>query len=77
MKQSMASSSGCIPARKPKFAFKVWYAYATAPGWYLPRNQYAVVAIAPLVVLSLLGIILFLAFVPAGLLTPVLLFHHI
>jgi hypothetical protein len=58
---------------KPKFAFKVWYAYATAPGWYLPRNQYAVVAIAPLVVLSLLGIAL-LAFVPPWLLTPVLLF---
>jgi hypothetical protein len=58
---------------KPKFAFKVWYAYATAPGWYFPRNQYAVIAIAPLVVLSLLGIILFL-FVPAGLLTLVLLF---
>jgi hypothetical protein len=58
---------------RPKFAFKVWYAYATAPGWYLPRNQYAVVAITPLVVLSLLGIASFL-FIPAGMLTPVLLF---
>jgi hypothetical protein len=58
---------------RPKFAFKVWYAYATAPGWFLPRGQYAVVAIAPLVVLSLLGIVLFL-FVPASLLTPILLF---
>jgi len=58
---------------RPKFAFKIWYAYATAPGWYLPRNQYAVVAISPLVVLSLLGIILFL-FIPAGMLAPIFFF---
>jgi hypothetical protein len=58
---------------RPKFAFKVWYAYATAPGWYLPRNQYAVVAITPLIVLTLLGIVLFL-FVPNWLLMPILLF---
>jgi hypothetical protein len=50
---------------RPHFAFRVWYAYATAPGWYLPRNQYAVVGVAPLVVISFLGILLFL-FVPAG-----------
>jgi hypothetical protein len=57
---------------RPHFAFKVWYAYATAPGWYLPRNQYAVVGIAPLVLISSLGILLFL-FVPADWLMTVFL----
>jgi hypothetical protein len=58
---------------RPKFAFKIWYAYAAAPGWYLPRNLYALVAISPLVVLSLLGMLLFL-FIPAWMLLPVFLF---
>ncbi|HSV86734.1 MAG TPA: DUF3267 domain-containing protein [Levilinea sp.] len=57
---------------RPIFAFKIWYAYAAAPGWYLPRNLYAVVAISPLVVLSLLGILLFL-FIPGWMLMPVFL----
>ena len=50
---------------RPVFAFRGYYAYAAAPGWYFPRNQYMLVSLAPLVLLSLLGLVL-LAFVPAG-----------
>jgi len=40
----------------PRFAFKGAYAYAAAPGWYLPRNQYLITGLAPLVVITLLGL---------------------
>jgi hypothetical protein len=50
---------------RPVFAFRGYYAYAAAPGWYFPRRQYMLVSLAPLVLLSLLGLVL-LAFVPAG-----------
>lgn len=43
--------------QRPHFAFKGAYAYAAAPGWYLPRNQYLITALAPLVVITLLGMI--------------------
>jgi hypothetical protein len=56
---------------RPKFAFKGWYAYAAAPGWYLPRNQYFVVGLAPLVLISLIGTALF-AIVPTLWLQPLL-----
>jgi hypothetical protein len=49
---------------RPKFAFRGVYAYAAAPTWYLPKGQYLVVALAPLVLLSLLGVIA-MAFIPA------------
>lgn len=42
--------------QRPKFAFKVGYAYAAAPGWYLPRNQYLIVGLAPVVLLSAAGL---------------------
>jgi hypothetical protein len=43
---------------RPKFAFKGIYAYAAAPGWFLPRDQYVVVGLSPLIVISLLSIFL-------------------
>jgi hypothetical protein len=49
---------------RPKFAFRGAYAYAAAPAWYLPKRQYLVVALAPLVLLSLLGVLL-MTLVPA------------
>jgi hypothetical protein len=42
---------------KPLVGFKGFYAYASMPGWYFPRNQYLLIGIAPLVIISLLGII--------------------
>jgi hypothetical protein len=43
---------------RPKFGFRIWYAYAAAPGWFLPRGQYLVVTLAPFVLLSVLGMLL-------------------
>ncbi len=58
---------------RPQFAFKLWYAYASAPGWYLPRNLYFITGVAPLVALTALGLAL-AAFAPAWMLLPLLLF---
>lgn len=41
---------------QPKYGFKLAYAYAAAPDWYLPRNPFIVVGLAPLVILSILGV---------------------
>ena len=43
---------------RPRFAYKVVYAYAAAPDWYLPRGPYLLIGLAPLVLLSLLGVAL-------------------
>jgi len=48
---------------KPVIGFKGFYAYAAMPGWYFPRNQYILIGIAPLVAITLIGI-LFLAILP-------------
>jgi hypothetical protein len=39
----------------PRFGLRAAYAYAAAPGWYIPRNAYLVIGLAPLVWISLLG----------------------
>lgn len=54
---------------RPVFAFKIYYASATAPGWYFPRWQYILVGLAPLVAITLIGI-LCLAWLPAVLILP-------
>jgi len=59
--------------QKPRFGFRGVYAFAAAPDWYLPRGQYAIVGIAPLVVISLLGMLL-IPFIPDQWLMPVLAF---
>lgn len=48
---------------RPIFGFKGFYAYATLPGWYFPKNQYLVIGSAPLILISLLGI-MFVRIVP-------------
>jgi predicted metal-dependent HD superfamily phosphohydrolase len=48
---------------RPKFGLHILYAYAAAPGWYLPRNYYLAVGLAPFVCISLVGLLL-LPFVP-------------
>lgn len=52
--------------QKPIIGFKGAYAYASLPGWYFPRNQYLVIGIAPLIFITIIGIILF-AIGPASL----------
>jgi hypothetical protein len=44
----------------PAFGFKGWYAYAAAPGWYVPRARFLVMGAAPLILLSLLREVLLL-----------------
>ena len=60
-----------ITRSRPAFGFKGLYAYACAPGWYISRNPYLVVSLAPLVVLSVAGVALF-SVVPSGWLLPLL-----
>ena len=50
---------------RPKFAIRWSYAYAAAPEWYLPKRKYLVVALAPLVLVTLLGVLAALV-VPAA-----------
>ena len=48
----------------PRFAFRGAYAYAAAPGWYLPRNSFLVTTLAPLLIISLAGLIV-MCMIPA------------
>ena len=48
------------------------YAYAAAPEWYLPRQHHVAVALAPLVVMTLVGL-LWLPVAPAVVVPPLLL----
>lgn len=54
---------------RPHFGLGPGYAYAAAPEWYFPKGQYIVIGLAPLVVLTIVGllaiIIVPLAWVPA------------
>jgi hypothetical protein len=43
---------------KPVFALRLFYAYAGAPNWYIPVRQYAVITIAPLAIISAVGLLL-------------------
>jgi len=57
--------------QKPLIGFKGFYAFAAMPGWYFPRNQYLVIGIAPLILITLMGIF-FLAVLPVSILNLVL-----
>lgn len=56
---------------RPKLGWKWLYAYASAPDWYLPRNQHLVVAAAPLLLITAAGLTL-LTFVPEPALPAIL-----
>lgn len=43
---------------RPRFGFKGAYAYAAAPGWYFPRLRFFVIGLAPLVLISLVGLMM-------------------
>ena len=57
--------------QKPVVGFKGTYAYAAMPDWYFPRNQFIVIGISPLILLTILGVLL-LATLPIALLNLVL-----
>jgi len=48
---------------RPKFGLHILYAYAAAPDWYVPRNRFFVVGLAPFAGITLTGLLL-LPFVP-------------
>lgn len=50
---------------RPLFAFRWTHAYAAAPSWYIPRNPFLVTTLAPLVVITVLGLPL-IAIAPAS-----------
>ena len=58
---------------KPCYGFKGVYAYAAAPGWYLPRGPYLLTCLAPLFILTPVGITV-LALAPQTWLVPALFF---
>jgi hypothetical protein len=41
---------------RPHFGFKLLYAYAAAPDWYIPRTKYLWIGLSPLVLISILGV---------------------
>lgn len=45
---------------RPVFAFRLFYAYAGAPDWYIPTRQFMIVALGPLVIIGAVGILLML-----------------
>jgi Putative zincin peptidase len=57
---------------RPKFALKSGYAFAAAPEWYLPKYQYMLVGLSPLVLISILCILI-AVFMPVQIVPYVLL----
>ncbi len=51
---------------KPVFGLQLSYAYAAAPDWFIPANNYLWIGIAPFLLLDILGVLL-LIFSPVGL----------
>jgi hypothetical protein len=52
---------------KPIFGLKLLFAYAGAPQWYIPRNQYALIGIAPFLFITLIGfVVIYFSPLPAG-----------
>ncbi len=54
---------------RPKYAFKLYYAFASAPGWFFPRWQYFFISLAPLFGITILAI-LGIRFLPEFFLLP-------
>ncbi len=51
----------CYTGTRPVFTFHWYYASASAPGWYLPRNPFLITTLAPFVLLSAASVVLFVA----------------
>ena len=42
---------------RPTFGFRGAYAFAAAPDWFIPRRQFAVIGLAPLLVITTVGLL--------------------
>jgi Putative zincin peptidase len=58
-----------ITRSRPHFGLQITYAFAAAPEWYISRNPYLVVGLAPLVLITLAGVAL-LPLLPNALILP-------
>ncbi|GEM_PF-525810 len=58
---------------RPVYALHLAYAYAAAPGWYIPVRQYWIIGLAPLLLIDLAGLLLILLASPAWILLLVFL----
>lgn len=54
---------------RPLFAFKGFYAYAAAPEWFLPKGQYLITGLAPLVGITVICVAL-MFLLPAWWMSP-------
>lgn len=59
----------CVTRTRPRFGVQAAYAYAAAPDWYIPRNPYLIIGLAPLVLITLVGLAV-LPWLPAFLWLP-------
>ncbi|MGI5837353.1 MAG: DUF3267 domain-containing protein [Chloroflexota bacterium] len=62
-----------VTHRRPVFGFRGLYAFAAAPGWYIPSGQYLVIGLAPLVSITLAGLAI-LPVIPVAAVPPLFLF---
>jgi len=58
---------------KPVYAVHLAYAYAAAPGWYIPVRQYRIIGLAPLVLMDVVGLLMITLVPPNWLLILVIL----
>lgn len=49
---------------RPHFAFKILYAYAAAPEWYIPKTKFIIIGISPVILISCCVILLSMLFPP-------------
>ena len=47
-----------VTRQPPKFGFQGAYAFAAAPEWYIRREAYFLIGAAPLVIISIVGLVL-------------------
>jgi hypothetical protein len=49
-----------VTGERPRYGIRALYAYAAAPDWYIPRDRFLLVGVAPLGLVSLVGAALLL-----------------
>ena len=55
--------------RRPVFGIGLFYAFAGAPSWYIPSRKYVYIALGPLVIIDVVGLLLMLLVPESWLLT--------
>ena len=60
-----------ITRSKPVFGLSLSYAFAAAPEWYIPKRQYWIIGLAPLIIIGLVGLLI-IAIGPTAWMLPAL-----